>query len=328
MFHGHRSLQADQPVATASNFQQVDLASERKALREMIIEGRAQSALAIIESLQANQPPDAGMVFLKGEAYYALERMPEAVAAFQAGLKLDPTKQGKLFNLGRALQALGLDEEALQVFERMQKRPEIAFQTRGLFGAGLSKQNLGDDRASISLYRRSLQLDPGFDRARYRLALLLLQDQPDQALAMFDQILTRDPLHHGSAYNRALALRNLKRTEEAREAMKRYRKVLDGRSRIALLRERWAVDPQNLELILELGHVHRELEAFGEALTWYSRGGLAAPDDPRCGVESVRTLLQAGRSADAVQLVQRLQGTPAAAAARALIPQQPAPQEP
>ena len=200
--------------------------------------------------------------------------------------------------------------------------------TRGLFGAGLSKQNLGDDQAARLLFQQSLQLDPTFDRGRYRLALLLMRDQPEQALAMFDEILMRDPLHHGSAYNRALALRNLKRTEQAQKAMNHYRKILEGRSRISLLRERWAMNVQDIELILELGRMHRELGAIAEALRWYSRGGIAAPSDPRPAVESVRTLLEAGRRADAIELVRRLQDSPAAGPARALLDKQNRSKEP
>lgn len=321
------SLLADPLQDRPGQLQQIDLTSERNALREMIIEGRAQAALDQIESLRKIHTSDAGLIFLQGEALYALERLEEAVSAFQDGLKLDPSKKGKLFNYGRALQTLGKDEEALLVFNRMQTRPEVSFQIRGLFGAGLSKQNLGNDQTAITLYRQSLKLDPSFDRARYRLAILLMRNQPSQALSMLDAILSRDPLHHGSAYNRALALRNLKRSDEARVAMDHYRKILAGRSRIALLRERWALDTQNLEIILELGRVHRELRAFSEALRWYSRGGLAAPGDPRPGTESVRTLLLAGKRAEAGELVNRLQGTAAAKPAQALLKDQ-TPDEP
>ena len=321
-------LQADQRQDNGNRSQNVDLTSERKVLREMIIEGRAQTALDTIQSLRTDHPSDSGLALLEGEAYYALDQMTAAVSAFKTGLKLDPGKQGKLFNLGRALQALGQDQEALQVFNQMQKQPEVSFRTRGLFGAGLSKQNLGDDQAARLLFQQSLQLDPTFDRGRYRLALLLMRAQPEQALAMFDEILMRDPLHHGSAYNRALALRNLKRTEQAQKAMNHYRKILEGRSRISLLRERWAMNVQDIELILELGRVHRELGAIAEALRWYSRGGIAAPSDPRPAVESVRTLLEAGRRADAIELVRRLQDSPAAGPARALLDKQNRSKEP
>ena len=163
-----------------------------------------------------------------------------------------------------------------------------------------------------NLFEQSLQLDPTFDRARYRLALLFLDDDPARSLSMLEAILARDPLHHGSAYNRALALRNLDRNEQAKQAMAHYRKILDGRSRISLLRERWAVAPLDLELMLELGRVHRDLGAIAEALRWYSRAGLSTQTDPRPAVESVRTLLAAGKRTEATELVRRLRGTAAA----------------
>ncbi|PCJ09111.1 MAG: hypothetical protein COB10_11585 [Planctomycetota bacterium] len=313
------TLPADQPQETATPSQLTDLATERKVLREMIIEGRAQTALERIQSLQTTHTSDSGLMFLAGEAFYALEQLQEAVMAFEAGLELNPSKKGQLFNLGRALQALGRDEQALLVFNHMQKRPEASFQTRGLFGAGLSQLNLGKEQTARNLFVRSLQLDPTFDRARYRLSLLLLHQDPAESLSMLETILARDPLHHGSAYNRALALRNLGRSQQATKAMAHYRRILEGRSRIALLRERWAVAPLDIELMLELGRVHRELGAIAEALRWYSRGGLAAPTDPRPAVESVRTLLVVGRRAEAMELVKRLQGTAAAIQAQQLL---------
>lgn len=315
-------LPADQPQETATPSQLIDLATERKVLREMIIEGRAQAALDKIQSLQTTHAllfSDSGLMFLAGEAYYALEQLEGAVMAFETGLKVDPSKKGQLFNLGRALQALGRDEQALVVFNRMQKRPEDSFRTRGLFGAGLSRLNLGEEQIARDLFEQSLQLDPTFDRARYRLALLFLDDDPARSLSMLEAILTRDPLHHGSAYNRALALRNLDRKEQAKQAMAHYRKILDGRSRISLLRERWAVAPLDLELMLELGRVHRDLGAIAEALRWYSRAGLSTPTDPRPAVESVRTLLAAGKRTEAIELVRRLRGTAAAGPAEQLL---------
>ncbi|MGE4618882.1 MAG: tetratricopeptide repeat protein [Planctomycetota bacterium] len=302
-----------------------NLPNQRQQLREMIIDGRAQPALDRIQSLRSNHPDDSGLALLEGEAYYALELFGKAVQAFQVGLELEPGKKGQLFNLGRALQDLGRDEEALQVFERMQKRPEVSLQTSGLFGSGLSRLNLGDESAARDLFQRSLELDPTFDRARYRLALLLLTENPAQTLVMLDQILKRDPLHHGSAYNRALALRNMNQPQQAKEAMDRYSKILAGRSRIALIRERWAMTPNSIPLMMELAKTHRELGVITEALGWYSRAAMVAPSDPRPIIETVRTLLEAGKRNEAIQLVQGLQrspifsGTPAAREAQALL---------
>ncbi len=285
------------------------LPRQRSAIRDLILDGRAKSALERIVALRQQHQTDAGLALLEGEALYALGLLDQAVATFRRGLQLDPTMQGKLFNLGRALQELGDDREALQVFQRMQSRPEPSHRTRGLFGAGLSWQHLGDDSKARLLYQQALQLEPTFDRARYRLALLDLEASPEQALAMLDELLLRDPLHHGASYNRALALRNLGRGDDAREAMKRYRTVLDGRSRIALVKERWASKPTDLELVLELARLYRQFGVTDEALMWCSRGGRLAPDDPRPALEAVETMLAAGLREEAGKLAEQLRGS-------------------
>ena len=143
----------------------IDLPTVRKQLRSQILEGRAQPALQRILALRKEHADDAGLALLEGEAYYATERFELAVDAFRNGLELDPAKRGQLFNLGRALQQLGRDREALVEFERMQQRSEAAHRTRGHFGAGLSWQSLGDIEQALCPYQLALKLDPRFCRA-------------------------------------------------------------------------------------------------------------------------------------------------------------------
>ena len=312
-------LATPQPAMAGESPLVIDLPTVRKQLRSQILEGRAQPALQRILALRKEHADDAWLALLEGEAYYATERFELAVDAFRNGLELDPAKRGQLFNLGRALQQLGRDREALVEFERMQQRSEAAHRTRGHFGAGLSWQSLGDIEQAMGLYQQALKLDPRFDRARYRLALLLLPAKPQEALSMLEQIIERDPLHHGGAYNRALALRNLGRVEDARQAMLRYQTILEGRSRIAMLKERWATDPANIDLMMELGRTHDQLGALSEALRWFGKAAGAHPGDPRPPLATIRTLLAAGRVVQARQLVSHLQGSDVASRAQALI---------
>ena len=307
-------IQAQTPpeTATDSGSAQIDpvsiqqLPRERIRLRSLIAEGRAIAALPILEAYLIQYPENSALLLLEGEACFALERYERAVDSFRRGVQKDPQKLGELFNYGRALQNLGLHDEALEVFQALKNRKEPALVARGLFGEGLTLQSRNQPKEAQSIFEKVLQIDGQFDRARYRLAQILLQENPQRSLQLLDQVLYRDPLQHGAAYNRALALRNLKRPEEARAAMERYQRILAGRSRIALLRERWAVDPQNELILLELGKAHRELQVYGEALRWFARAGSAHPSSPEPALETVRTLLQAGRPAEARQLVQRL----------------------
>ena len=312
-------LAMPQPAMAGEDPLVSDLPTVRKQLRALILEGRAQPALQRIIALRKEHGDDGGLALLEGEAYYATDRFELAVEAFRNGLEIDPAKHGQLFNLGRALQQLGRDREALVEFEQMQQRPEAAHRTRGHFGAGLSWQSLGDIEQAMGLYQQALTLDPRFDRARYRLALLLLPAKPQEALSMLEQIIERDPLHHCGAYNRALALRNLGRVEDARQAMLRYQTILEGRSRIAMLKERWATEPSNFDLMMELGRTHGQLGALSEALRWFGKAGGERPEDPRPPLATIQTLLAAGKVAQARVLVGRLQGSEVASRAQALL---------
>ena len=282
------------------------LPGERIRLRSWIAEGRAIAALPFLEAYLKQFPGNSALLLLKGEAYYATEQFDQAANSFALGVQLEPAKLGELFNYGRALQSLDRHDEALVVFKAMQTRSEPALRVRGLFGEGLSLQSKDRQDQAQQKYEEVLKIDPQFDRARYRLAQIILDDDAAKALELLNRVLLFDPLHHGAAYNRALALRNLQRRDEAQQAMSRYQQILAGKSRIALLKERWAVQPENGPILLELGRAHRELAIYGEALRWFARAGAALPNAKDPLLESVGTLLDAGRPAEAQQLVERI----------------------
>lgn len=296
-----------------------ELPSERIRLRQWIAEGRAIMALPYLNSYLQQYPNNAALLLLKGEACFALERYETAVESFSQGVKIEPAKLGELFNYGRALQNLDRHDEALSVFQSMQARKEIPFQIRGLFGEGLTLQAQQKTKEARLKFEEVLTIDLQFDRARYRLAQTLMTDEPSRALELLDLVLRRDPLQHGAAYNRALVLRNLDRREEAQIAMARYQQILAGRSRIALLKERWALQPTEGPVLLELGRIHRDLFVYGEALRWFARAGAALPASAEPVLETVRTLLLAGRQLEARQLVQRLGNSDVALQAQRLI---------
>jgi len=295
------------------------LPSERIRLRSWIAEGRAIAALPYLNAYLKQYPDNSALLLLEGEACFALERFNQAADSFARGVEKDRAKLGELFNYGRALQNLDRHEEALVVFQAMQAREEPALKVRGLFGEGLSLQADDQQDQARQKFEEVLTLDARFDRARYRLAQIILGEDPARALQLLDRVLLFDPLHHGAAYNRALALRNLQKRDEAREAMARYQQILGGRSRIALLKERWAMQPEEGSILLELGRVHRDLAVFGEALRWFARAGAAMPGAAEPILETVRTLLAADRPGDARQLIDRLGETAVAKEAQRLV---------
>lgn len=280
-----------------------ELSAARREIREMLVAGLGERALAALAPLLAANNGDSGLHALHGEALFELGRYGEAIDAFERAVSLDPALRGKLFNHGRALQEIGRHEEAIAVFEAMRAEPERARRAQGAFGLGLSRGALGDDEAAAALFREALALDPGSERARYRLALIdMSAGRFAEAESALSLVLAADPLHHGAAYNRALALGRLGRQEESDAAWNRYRQVLAGKQRISLLEARLTGGAEDLDLQLELGHIHAELDAHAAALGWFQRAGALAPADPRPALGAVASLRAIGRAGDAERL--------------------------
>lgn len=303
----YSSASGQDPSPDAQESPEDGAAAFRRAVRQLLVAERPEDALARVDLALGVHPEDAGLHALRGEAEFALERYSEAVAAFARAVELDPSLAGRVFNHGRALQELDRHEEAIAVFEAMRREETVHQRVRGEFGRGLSLEALGDPERAATAYRAALALDADFHRARYRLGVLELADgELAEAEAAFAAVLRADPLHHGAAYNRALALARLGRDEESEAAWERYRAVLGGKQRISLLRERLTGTPEDFDALLELGRVHAELGAPAEAISWFNGAGALRPLDPRPAVGTVAALRALRRPADAERLCRAL----------------------
>ncbi|MGA1780119.1 MAG: tetratricopeptide repeat protein [Planctomycetota bacterium] len=284
-----------------------DPIAARAEIRRLIVEEQARRALVLLEPWLATRPEDPAFHALHGEVRHALEEHEAAVDAFRRAILLDPSYEGRLFHLGRSLQALGLDAEALPVVEAMIGGDQRSLQVRGHFGLGLSRQSLGDDAGARAAFEAALSLDPEFRRATYRLALLdLARGETDGVERALRSVLERDPLHHGAAYNLALVLGREGRDEEAERARVRYREILEGKQRMSLLRDRLTGGREDLEALLELGELNARLGAAAAAARWFGSAGALDPLDPRPALGTVAALRALGRPEDAEALCRAL----------------------
>ena len=279
------------------------IAQIRAQIRQALVQEEPERALELLKPWLIRAPEDASFHALHGEAFYALEQHEKAVEAFANAVKFDPTYKGKLFHYGRSLIALERGEAALEIFEAMIGSSEKFLQVRGHFGAGLAWQSLGDDAKALTSYESALQLEPKFLRATYRVALLEVAEGKDAAaIEKFDRVLANDPLHHGAAYNRALALGRVDRTDDSEKAWERYREVLEGKQKITLLRTRLRNNPQDFDAMIDLGSIHAHLGAHRKAVEWFSRAAQLAPFDPRPALGTVAGLRALGKGRDAENL--------------------------
>ena len=89
-----------------------------------------ESLPLLLKQAQVIQP-DAMSWFQVGVAYEKLERVPEAIDAYEKALALDPNYDLAMFNIGGVLWNSGEREQALVVWRRAVKQfPNHKFTTR------------------------------------------------------------------------------------------------------------------------------------------------------------------------------------------------------
>ncbi|HEY0795191.1 MAG TPA: tetratricopeptide repeat protein [Acidisarcina sp.] len=187
------------PPASSSSLNQV---------QRMIDKGRFTEALKQLDLMTVEQPIPAGVKRLQGQAYYAMDRLTEAEAAFAAAAAQDPQDVESLQMRGLALFRLGKPADAIPLLLKAQQwGPQTRVDPNYVLALCYLDTRRYDDA------RRSFAAQYGFepDSARsYLLAARMLlrrdyvpiaQQYAHKAIELDPQI----PLAHGLLGEAALA---------------------------------------------------------------------------------------------------------------------------
>lgn len=157
-----------------------------------------------------------------------------------------------------------------------------------------------------ALYRRAVELDPQLDAARFRLALLLLEEGRDsEALEELEVVVRNQPQAPSPLVAKAEALSNLEREAEAAEACEEALRLDSGYKRghyVLGLAYRGLGRLEDAQRELALG-ADSEQRYVSDALAVKlnaARRGYGAR------IEDAIKLVNAGRSADAVPLLEKV----------------------
>jgi tetratricopeptide (TPR) repeat protein len=164
----------------------------------------------------------------RGMDLTAAERYPEAIAAFDRALELEPGNPGLLFNRGEAYRRAGSSIEAKTDIEAA-----LAIEGESadlLLALGLIAYEADDFEEAAARYERALALKTDFPEAWNDLGVVeFRREDYERARAAFEKAVGLDPAYVDAWLNLADAYDELGMARERREAMARIRE-LGGRA--------------------------------------------------------------------------------------------------
>jgi tetratricopeptide (TPR) repeat protein len=266
----------------------------------------------VLEPARSRSPEDAAIRSALGEAAYALGNPDAAAAHFRTALERKLDDAATWSGLALALSELRQHEAAITAGRRAVARDPRSGETHAALGHALTAA--GDAASAVAVLERAVQQDPGsgrawgllaaarvrtarspadFERARtaldqaeallpgsarvaYTYGLLLsAQRRHEEAVAMFERALRRDPNYTDALYNLGVALAFSGRAAESKAVRLRFEKIRALERDIANLQLRLARDSENRTLwqrMLHLAEARGDRQRAAVARTHLYRG--------------------------------------------------------
>ncbi len=216
------------------------------------------AAAAELRAATLRNPYNAGAQRLLGRALRALGREEEAEQAEMAAIRAT-TRDPEMVAIGQAMVANNLPEVEARLRQRLAAQPTDVAAIRLM--AELAAR-IGRLKASEALLRRALELAPGFLAARANLATVLYkQSRYGEAAEVLDDVLARDPANAG---NRNLMAATLGRIGDYHEALRLYGELIES-------------FPNHAKLLMSYGHMLKTVGQLQESIVAYRRALAAEP---------------------------------------------------
>ncbi len=223
--------------------------------------GQPAVALEILDLALQARPDFPEAHFSRGNALYALQRYPEAVAGYDRALQLKPLYAEAHSNRGSALIALQQPQAAVESFNRaIQLKPDYADAYANRASALCALQQY---QQAVESYNEVLILRPGAAEIHVnRGNALYVLGQYQAALESFDHALRLQPDYAEAHFNRANCLYSLRQFPEA----------------VASYDQAVRIRPNYAEAYNNRGGALHAMEQFQAALESYDRAIEFKPD--------------------------------------------------
>jgi tetratricopeptide (TPR) repeat protein len=217
-------------------------------------------------------------------AYDAMERLQDALDAYEKAIQLAPTDARLRQRFGLLAARDGRFEESLAALTKATElEPDNSSFHTNLGGA---LRRLGRFEESLVAHERAVELDPKEPRARNRYgAALGMVGRADEALESFHRAIELEPENGEFHSNLGVQLARMNRPEDALAALERAVELM----------------PSSAIPLLNLGHALRQADRTEEAIDVYRRAIEVAPDNADFHNSLSRALDHLGRYEEALE---------------------------
>jgi tetratricopeptide (TPR) repeat protein len=176
--------------------------------------GRRTEALACYDAALKLAPNLAAAWFNKGVALFGSDEPQEALACYEQALRIDPRTAQVWSNKGVVLKSLGKMQEAMACYDRaVQCNPRYP---NAWINKGVALRALGKGEEALACYDQALGLNPGDASAwTNRGNILHALGRSEEALASYDRALALNSNLELGWLNKGIALGALGRNDEA-----------------------------------------------------------------------------------------------------------------
>jgi tetratricopeptide (TPR) repeat protein len=242
-----------------------------------------RSELALWTDTVAKRPTNGRAHNNLGKAVFATGRPAEAVAHYQAAIRLQPAAPEPYYNLGLALARLNRSDEAINHYQAALRRQPKYPEAHNNLGNSLLATGRRDEAGAH--YEEALRLKPGWAEAHSNLANVRLElGRTTEAIQHGEEAVRLDPGYAEGYYNLGNALAQAGRLPVA---LTHYEAALRLR-------------PDYADVANNLGNVLVELGRLPEAIARYEQALQLKPDyaDPHRNLAAV--LAHLGRGPEAI----------------------------
>ncbi len=195
---------------------------DEQQLIELIQQKKYEQALEMLFKAIEEQPDEPNHYINTGTILADAGKVEEAERFFQKALTLDSEHGGAYYGLAniyfnheRYSEAVKLYQKALVVNK---EDADIHYML------GMSFINSGDFNAALPYMMRSYEIKPADDEIAFQYGLILCQlSMYDEAVAVLNELLVRQPEHTDALYNLALARYML--DDDAEQAINTFKRV-------------------------------------------------------------------------------------------------------